>query len=276
MGCWTMAGITFREAARKKILLTALGAGLGFLVLFGIALHLQIVDSATRSTAPFIRYQILSAMLMVALYTVDLLAVVVTILTSVDTISGEIQSGTVHAIATKPVPRWQILVGKWAGFAGMIAAYVAIVFGGTIAVAYWLAGVTPENPLYGGLLVYLECLLALTVTIMCGTWFSTLTNGVIVLGLHGLAFMGGWLEQMSGFTESSRLVAVGIVTSLIMPSESVWRRAAFEMQAPLAGALPFSPFANVSIPSGTMIGYAGVYLLVALAIATYHFQQRDL
>ena len=41
---------------------------------------------------------------------------------------------------------------------------------------------------------------------MFGTWFSTLTNGVIVLGLHGLAFMGGWLEQMSGFTESARLV----------------------------------------------------------------------
>jgi Cu-processing system permease protein len=276
MGCWTMAGITFREAARKKILLTALGAGLGFFILFGIALHLQIADSATRQTSPFIRYQILSAMLMVALYTVDLLAVIVTILTSVDTISGEIDSGTIHAIAMKPIPRWQILVGKWLGFAGMIAAYVAIIFGGTIAVAWLIGGVTPENPIQGGLLVYLECLLALTVTIASGTWFSTLTNGVIVLGLHGLAFMGGWLEQMSGFTESSRLVAVGIVTSLIMPSESVWRRAAFEMQAPLAGSLPFSPFANVSIPSATMIGYAGFYLLVALGVALYHFQERDL
>ena len=37
-GCWVMAGITFREAARKKILWTALIAGLGFLVLFGLAL----------------------------------------------------------------------------------------------------------------------------------------------------------------------------------------------------------------------------------------------
>lgn len=276
MGCWIMAGITFREAARKKILWTALLAGASFLALFAFGLHYQIEDFGARSTAPFIRYQILSAMLMVGLYTVDLLAVVMTILTSIDTISGELSSGTIHAIAMKPMARWQLLIGKWIGFAGMIAVYVAIMFGGTIAMAYWLGGVKPVNPIHGGLLVYLECLLALTVTFMFGTWFSTLTNGVIVIGLHGLAFMGGWLEQMSGFTESARLVALGIISSLIMPSESVWRRAAFEMQSPLAGSLPFSPFADVSIPSPTMIGYAVAYLLVALAIAIYHFQQRDL
>lgn len=276
MGCWTMAGITFREAARKKILWTALLAGLGCLVLFGVAMKYQMEDFQTRATAPFIRYQILSAMLMLGLYTVDLLAVVVTILTSVDTIAGEIGSGTIHAIATKPIPRWQVLIGKWIGFAGMIAAYVAIVFGGMIAVGYWVGGVAPENPLQGALLVYLECLLALSVTFMFGTWFSTLTNGIIVLGLLGFAFMGGWLEQMSGFTESGRLVAVGIVSSLLMPSEAIWRRAAFEMQAPLAGSLPFSPFANVSIPSMTMIGYAGFYLLISLVIAVYHFHLRDL
>lgn len=276
MRCWTIAGITFREAARKKILWTALIAGLGFLALFGVALHFQIEDFHTHGTAPFIRYQILSAMLMVGLYVVDLLAVVMTILTSVDTIAGEISSGTIHAIATKPIPRWQILAGKWIGFAGMIAAFVALTFGGTIAVADAMGGVLPQHAFRGGVLIFLECLLTLSVTFLFGTWFSTLTNGVVVIGLCGIAFMGGWLEQMSGFTESAKLVMVGVVTSLIMPTEAIWRRAAFEMQTPLAGALPFSPFANVSIPSPTMIGYAGFYLLVALIIAIYHFRVRDL
>jgi hypothetical protein len=43
-----------------------------------------------------------------------LLAVVMSILTSVNTIAGEISSGTIQAIATKPMARWQILVGKMA------------------------------------------------------------------------------------------------------------------------------------------------------------------
>ena len=276
MALWIIAGMTFREAARKKILWTALIAGLGFLAVFGIGLHYQMADFSAGSMPPFLRYQILSGMLMIGLYTVDLLAVIMTILTSVDTISGEIDSGTVHAIATKPISRWQVLLGKWMGFVGMLAIYVALMFGGTIAEARWIAGVVPRNPVAGALLVFLECILALSVTFMFGTWFSTLTNGVIVLGLHGLAFLGGWLEQMSGFAEGSRLVAVGIVSSLVMPSEAVWRRAAFEMESPLAGSLQFSPFADISVPSIAMIGYAGAYLLGALAIAVYHFQNRDL
>lgn len=276
MGWWVMAKITFREAARKKILLTALISGIGFLGLFAIALHFQIQDFQVRETVPFIRYQILSAMLMVGLYVVDLLAVIMAILTSVDTISGEITSGTIHAIATKPIPRWQIFFGKWLGFSAMIAAFVALTFGGTILVAYAMGGVAPQHPYEGGAFVLLECLLALTVTFFFGTWFSTLTNGVLVLGLHGLAFMGGWLEQMSGFTESAKLESVGLIVSLIMPSESIWRRAAFDMQSPLAAALPFSPFASVSIPSNVMIEYGGVYLLVALFAALYSFYVRDL
>jgi Cu-processing system permease protein len=276
MNIWIMAGITFREAARKKILWTALIAGLGFLVVFSIGLHYQIVDFSA-STPAFVRYQILSGMLMIGLYTVDLLAVVMTILTSVDTIAGEITSGTIHAIATKPMDRWEILIGKWLGFVGMLAIYVAIMFGGTIAVVYWFAGVTPQNPAIGALLVFLECVITLSVSFLFGTWFSTLTTGVIVLGLQGLAFMGGWLEQMSGFTEGSRLAMVGIVSSLVMPTEAVWRRAAFEMESPLAGSLPqFAIFSDVSLPSPAMIVYAGVFLVVALGIAACHFQRRDL
>src|SRR5690349_3493155 len=271
-----IASITFREAARKKILWTALLVGLGLLIVFGAGLSYQMADFRTSNVPPFLRYQILTAMLLVGLYTVDLLAVVMTILTSVDTISGEIASGTIQAIATKPVARWQILMGKWAGFVAMLGVYVGMMFGGTLAVGYWIAGVSLQNPVRGGLLVYLECLLALTATFLMGTWFSTLSNGVIVLGLHGLAFLGGWLEQMSGFAQGSRLVDVGIVSSLVMPSEAVWRRAAFEMESPLAGSLQFSPFADISVPSLAMIGYAGIYLLGALAVAIYHFQHRDL
>lgn len=276
MGLWIMAGITFREAARKKILWIALLAGIAFLTLFGTGMHFQVKDFNTRTIPPFIRYQVMSGILQVGFYAVDLLAVVMTVLTSVDTISGEINSGTIHAIATKPIPRWQVLIGKWTGFVGMAAAYVMVMFGGVVTVGYWIGGVVPQNPIRGALLVFLECILVLTVTFASGTWFSTLTNGVIVLGLHGLAFLGGWIEQIGGFTHSPRLVTVGIVSSLIMPSESLWRRAVFEMQSPITRSLPFGPFSNATAPSLAMIGYAGTYLLIALALAIYHFHQRDL
>lgn len=276
MGAWIMAGVTFREAARRKILWTALLAGFAFLALFSTGLHFQVKALLHASVPIFIRYQILTTMLQVGFYAVDLLAVIMTILTSVDTLSGEIASGTIQAIATKPISRWQILLGKWMGFAGMVAAYVALMFGGVSLVGRSIAGVLPQHGLRAALLVLLECLLLLTLTFCCGTRFSTLTNGVIVLGLHGLAFIGGWMEQIGAVTNSPRLVTLGVVSSLIMPSEALWRRASFEMQSAFSRTLQFSPFSNVSAPSAAMIGYAIAYLLAAMSLALYYFHHRDM
>jgi Cu-processing system permease protein len=150
------------------------------------------------------------------------------------------------------------------------------VFGGVLAVGYFIAAIKPYAALQGASLIYLECLLVLTATFLFGTWFSTLTNGVIVLGLHGLAFIGGWLEQIGAVTGSERLVNLGILSSVIMPSEAIWRRASYVMQSTVSRSLDFSPLATRSAPSAAMMIYAVIYLLIALAMALYHFQQRDL
>ncbi|MGH7656415.1 MAG: ABC transporter permease [Gemmatimonadaceae bacterium] len=275
-GLMIIARVTLREAARRRVLWTALVAAAVLLAVFAVALKLQVMQFESRPMSPFVRYQVESGMLMVGLYTCDLLAVVMTMLTSIDTLAGEVSSGTIHAIATKPLARRAILGGKFAGFSVMVAAFVALTFAGTVAVAYAVTGVLPEHALRGAALIFLECELMLAVSLALGTWFSTLTVGVLALGMQGLAFMGGWLEQVSGFSQSVHIVTLGVWSSLLMPSESLWRRAAYEMQTPLAGSLSFSPFANVSIPSGTAVVYGGVYLVAALVIAVWHFERRDL
>jgi Cu-processing system permease protein len=271
-----IAGVTFREAARRKILWTALIAAAAFLALFGTGMHFQVSSSHFAKLPQLVRSQILSDILQIGFYAVDMLAVLMTVLTSVDSVSGEIASSTIQAVATKPIHRWQLLLGKWLGFAAMIITYIALVFGGVICIGYFIAGVSPRGAIPGVLLVYLECLLVLTLTFLFGTIFSTLTNGVIVLGMHGLAFIGGWLEQIGSVTQSDRLINLGIFSSLLMPSESIWRRASFVMQSSLARTVDLSPFTTRSAPSPAMMGYAVAYLLIALCCALYRFQQRDL
>ena len=273
---WIIAGITFREAARRKILWTALLAAAAFLTLFGTGMHFQVRDPHFNRIPAVLRYQALSSILQVGFYAIDMLAVLMTVLTSVDSISGEIASCTIHAVATKPIHRWQLLLGKWLGFAAMVAVFVALVFAGVVSVGYFIGGVHPRGTVAGASLIYLECLLVLTLTFLFGTVFSTLTNGVIVLGLHGIAFIGGWLEQIGTVTQSDRLITLGILSSVLMPSEAIWRRASYVMQSSIARTLDFSPFATRSAPSATMMLYAIAYLLLALSLALYRFQQRDL
>ena len=276
MQLWIIAGVTFREAARRKILWTALFAAVAFLALFATGMHFQVKDPHFSRIPPVIRYQILTSFLQIGFYAIDMLAVLMTVLTSVDSISGEIASSTIHAVATKPIHRWQLLLGKWFGFAAMIAVYVALVFGGVVTIGYFIGGIRQHGTLQGAPLIYLECLVVLTATFLFGTMFSTLTNGVIVLGLHGIAFIGGWLEQIGTVTQSERLVTLGILSSLLMPSESIWRRASYVMQSSITRTMDFSPFGARSAPSVVMMLYAIAYLLIALSLALYRFQQRDL
>jgi len=67
-----------------------------------------------------------------------------------------------------------------------------------------------------------------------------------------------------------------VIASLLMPSEALWRRAAFEMQSPLANAMRISPFSTLSVPSMSMVFYAALYLAISLLIAIRRFSQRDL
>jgi Cu-processing system permease protein len=71
-------------------------------------------------------------------------------------------------------------------------------------------------------------------------------------------------------------VDVGILASLIMPSDALWRRAAFRMQPPILGAMGVSPFSSTNIPSMTMVIYAGIYTIAALLVAQALFESRDL
>src|SRR4051812_47802927 len=172
MRMWIMAGVTFRESARKKLLWMALLAGVAFLALFGTALHFQLAAFVDNRVPPILRREMLSGMLMMGIYAIDLLVVVMTVLTSVDTLSGEIASGTIQAVATKPIRRWELLVGKWLGFSAMLTGYILLMVFGVNALAYLMTGVTARHLVQGFALIWMESMLLLSVTLCFGSVLS--------------------------------------------------------------------------------------------------------
>jgi Cu-processing system permease protein len=199
-----------------------------------------------------------------------------TVLTSVDTLSGEISSGTIHTLVSKPVRRWEIVLGKWLGFSGMMTLYLLLMAGGVMSLIYIIAGYTAPNAMRGLGLMWLNALLLLGVSFLGGAMMSTLANGVMVFGLFGVAFVGGWIEHIGSFISNQTAINIGIISSLIMPTEALWKRAVFEMQSPIVRALGFSPWASSSVPSLWMVSYACLYGILALVLAIRQFNKRDL
>ena len=143
-------------------------------------------------------------------------------------------------------------------------------------IVYLQAGYIPQNILMALLLMYLESLLVMTFALMCSSAMPGLATGGTVFGLYGLAFIGGWIEQIGAIFNNHTAVQVGIVTSLLFPTEAIWRRAAFEMQTSVATIVQISPFTTLSVPSVAMVMYAILYLLGTLVIAVRIFQNRDI
>lgn len=280
---WTIARMTFREAIRRRIVLTGVVLGLLFLTAFSVGFGYLYANSSFSSTemmdnvtTNILSSEFLNIITLAGMYAVTFLSVAMGALLGADTLSGEITSGTIQTLASKPIRRSDVVIGKWLGFAVLLAGYVLLMSGGT-GLSVWLqAGYIPRNILPGIALIYLETLLMMTIAIACSSFLSGLATGGIVFGLYGLSFIGGWVEQIGTLLGNTTAVQVGIITSLLIPSEALWRRAAFEMQSPISAALGFSPFGTASVPSSLMIGYAVFYLIVTLMVAVNIFKYRDL
>jgi ABC-2 type transport system permease protein len=278
----TIARLSFREAARRKILLAALLLGLLFLTVYGLGFHfiMREVEKEVGSMRVLQLNQIRNFLLLAGMYVVNFLTAMMIVLTSVDTLSGEIASGTIHTLVAKPVRRWEIVLGKWLGFAVMVSLYLLLMGGGVMGLVYLRSGYSAPHPLNALALIWLNSLVMLSVSLAGGAYLSTLANGVLVFGLYGVAFMGGWIEQIGSFipnpSASQIAINIGIITSLMMPSEALWKRAAHELQSPLINSLGVSPFTTNAYPSAAMILYAVLFLLLAFALAVRRFSSRDL
>lgn len=272
-----IAQLTLHEAARRRVLIASLACGLAFLVLFGIGFHFIAKDVSKQIGVDMIRARmVLTSIMLAGLYAANFLTIMTAVLLPIDTLSGEIASGVIQTVASKPVRRSSIVLGKWIGFALIVAGYLLLLAGGVILIARLRSGFAPPNIHVGLPLMLLEALLLLSVSIAGGTRFSTVTNGIVAFGLFGVAFLGGWVEQIGTFAGNDAARTIGTVASLVMPSESMWQLAARNMQPALMRDLAFTPFTPVSVPSGAMVVWAVGYILVIMATALRHFAKRPL
>ena len=271
----TIAHLTLAEARRRRILAAALLLGIAFVLLFAVGFHF-IARDIQREGSPAQQRFLLSFVVLAALYAANFLIVMTSVLVTIDTLSGEIGSGVIEALCTKPVPRWAVALGKWLGCWSILALYAALLVGGVLVVARLVGGYTPPNAARGLPLLLLEGTVLLTLALAGGTRLSTLANGVTVFGLYGLAFVGSWVEQIGTVAGNSTARYLGIAASLLVPSESLWQLAAYHMQPSIARDVQIGPFLTASVPSPAMVTWAVGYALVALLVALRLFHTRDL
>ncbi|MCS7051085.1 MAG: ABC transporter permease [Thermomicrobium sp.] len=285
MKALVIARLTFREGLRKKLVLGVVLLSLVFVVLYVWGFHLFVQDwqtmearRAARGATTTLPYEVFaSAMVLLGLWTVNFLAGVMTIFAAVGTIASEIEQGTLHAIVPKPIRRWEIVLGKWLGYATMLVVYIGVMVAAVVVTARFVGGYAPPNVLQAYALIVLVALLLLSLTILGSTLFSTVANGVIVFMLYGMAITGGLVEQIGTALDNDVLVRIGVLSSLLVPSDSMWRLASYLVQPRIAvNFLGPNPFGTTVPPSSLAVWYSVGYTTILLFLAMARFQRRDL
>lgn len=276
MATLIISRLTIREAQRRRILWVALFMGAAFLLVFGIGFYF-ITREFMRFPSDGDTHRFAYNMLLTAgLYAVNLLVTVVAVLVSVTTISGEIETHTIDIIVTKPLPRWQVVIGKWLAYAFLVLAYLVALAIGLMLIVYLRTGYTFENLIPGLLMMALGALTVLTVSIAGGSRLSTLANGVLAFMLFGIAFLGGLLEQIGAIFRNDAVVNIGILTSLLMPADALWKKALAYFQPRDFSLDVAGPFGSITEPSTLMVAYGLLYIVALLLFALWSLSRRDL
>ncbi len=279
-----IAQLTFSEAFRRKLIWAVLFLSAVFLTFYAFGFKLLRDDVVTfndqRGGLPdtFLPYEVqASAMVLLGLYTVNFLAGVMTIFAAVGAVSAEIESGTLQAILPKPISRWEVIVGKYLGFLVMIAVYIALMIGGVLSISRIIGAYTPPNIVRGYLLIVLVSAILLSLTMLGSTIFSTMANGVVVFMLYGMAVTGGLVEQIGNSLDNDTMVRIGVITSVAVPSDAMWKLASYVVQPQVAvNLLGPNPFGTAAPPSDMAVRYALIYCATLVVASVLVFRRRDI
>ena len=275
-----IAKITLQEGVRKKAVLGGLLLAAAFLALYGLGMYFVMRDLAVpdRFVDPDIfRDAVSGQLLAAALNVAGMLTALVAIFTSAGAIATEVEQNTLHAIIPKPLSRWQVLVGKCCGLGAMAASFAIGTTLALLTLTWLFAGFYSWSGLQSALLLALLGVLLTCVSVCASTLLSTLTAGVTVIMLYGLALVGGMVEQLGVLLDNQVMQNIGVISSLLLPSDALWRMAAQRLNvqelALLAGG---GPFVGASQPSAFMLVWALLYISFAVLLGVRVFARKDL
>lgn len=167
------------------------------------------------------------------IYASGLIVSFISIFASSGAISADLENGTYDAILSKPIHRWEILLGRYLGVLSLIIPYSIILIFSVLGLNLFfgksaVAGISTMSIIRGIAYFSLLPTLLCSVGIFLSSTMSTLGSGIILGIMYFIGMIGGIIEGIGSILQNKVgiiLGNIGIVTSLIMPTDVVYRKA---------------------------------------------------
>jgi ABC-type transport system involved in multi-copper enzyme maturation permease subunit len=271
-----IARLTLREAIRRRLLhavaiLTVLVIGLTG---WGIS-RLATLHDSSGQPLPHSEVMATTAGLVI------MLAYMFSAFLAAPAIAGDVDSGLVLALLPRPLRRSQFVLGKWLALAALLVTYGGLASGVELAMVRALTGYLPPHPVQAVAFLAGESLVVLTLALLGSTRLASMTCGIVVLALFGVAWIAGIAESVGVAFHNTAITTAGTVMSLLLPSDGLWRGAVYNLEPAIlvavGGASPrTNPFSVAAPPPTPYIVWAVGWVVVILGLAALSFRRRDL
>jgi ABC-type transport system involved in multi-copper enzyme maturation permease subunit len=246
---------TFREAVRDRVLYNLIAFAL---LLSGAAIFVgQISIEIERLVV-----------VNLGLTAVSLFGVVIAIFIGIGLVSKEIEKRTLYTVLSRPVRRWEFIVGKFLGLAGTLVVntfFMAIgVFAALLYVAHRFAA-SDAMILVALYFIILEFLIICALALLFSSFSSPLLSAVFAFSLF---VIGSFADDLRGFAflahGVTRWIAIG--AAYLVPN--------FSTLNVISNVAHQQPVGSMLILQNTL--YALFYTAMTLSAAVLIFERRNL
>ena len=250
-----IASNTFREAVRDRVLYNLIAFAL---LLSGAAILVGQISIEIEKLV----------VINLGLTAVSLFGVVIAIFIGIGLVSKEIDKRTLYTVLSRPVRRWEFIIGKFCGLAGTLVVNAFLMAVGVFAALFYVSHkfVRADALILVALyFIVLEFLIVCSVALLFSSFSSPLLSAVFTFSLFVIGSFAEDLRNFAGMAHGvSRWLATG--AAYLVPNFS-----AFNVITSIAHE---QPVAAQLILQNTL--YALFYAAMALSGAILIFEHRNL
>lgn len=244
---------TFRESVRSRVFVALLvfcaAVMLGSLVLGSLSLHNELRVATD-----------------VSLFASTVFSAAITVYISITLLHTEIERHTIYTILSKPVRRWQFVLGKFAGILALMAGIVGVLSGATSGLIAVQGGSVSLELLYAFVAMYLQLAILAAISLLFASFSSPLMSGLFSGGVFVLGHLHGQLETVAASFDQAWLRRVADLLEHVVPD-----LASLNLSVELVRDVPI-PSQYMLAAAWYSVSYAAIALLTAMVVFSY----RDL
>ncbi len=248
----TIALNTFRESIRDK-------------VLYGLVLFSIIFIGASQILKPLTIGEEIKITKDIGLASISFFGLLIAVFIGTRLLYEEIEKKTIYTIISKPVKRWQFILGKYIGLLWVIATVVVIMTLWVFIVLFVTTGTFDITLLLGIFYIFLQLMVVTAIALFFSTFTTPIMSGLITFMLYFTGHLTRDILVVAELSKSKIVTVISHIIYFILPNLSNFNiKGEIVHNVPIARSFLFFS-----------LSYGLIYIIFLLLLSIIIFQRRD-